>query len=630
MSDYSLSLILSSEEKKFTVGLKESPPSLHQDSIDEYIESEYSLCENGWYKGVLKFENPPKNIKNIEILLNDESIGKTDICDKNLSCPISFKDKNKPQQFLTKAQPFLLHYDLIILAVRFELHENDPIVFYSRYIVCASKEKIDTENAKKMLEELLEFSDSKVCRWIFPKNAPTDFPHSLLQWNWNPQSFKSVFTYIQMVESVTRCYQSNFPYFHVSAKHQIKKKSSLRSYENVRSINASGFTWLMQNTEQFVTVPIKTGICHQNKYYLPMRIKTDESVTDRNVYENRIILGFIVRVLKKVKAIYRELYSEIDNEEVILRRIQGVLQEGYGIPIVSVKQVRLKHEHQLISRLGKSIHQLESLQDKYCEVLKCPEDTFTVLPRKTKTFQEVAPYNEIFAKIVMWHKFGELSLIKNNVIFRIKKLDKLFEYYCLFHLLQLFSSNGFIESQDVLEASESYSYSAESEDYYIPEIDVANTFHLERNKVQVTLYYQPVIYNNKFENDISLFRTTGRSHNFYTPDFLLKIVCQGTSPKYIVFDAKYSILKTIIHSDYGQINDALLKYSCQLASKDDRLPVASIIILQGRVDASSVYEYHNSKMSKEYPPLIQYKVIPINTVADFNHDLWNTISPYLK
>ena len=210
-----------------------------------------------------------------------------------------------------------------------------------------------------------------------------------------------------------------------------------------------------------------------------------------------------------------------------------------------------------------------------------------------------------------------------------KKLDKLFEYYCLFQIVKLFKDNYFIESQDVPQVSQSFIYNVPSGSPYIPETDVANTFHLEKNEIHVTLYYQPVIYSNKFENDISLFRTTGHS-KFYTPDFLLKIKRHRGSPQYIVFDAKYSILRTIIDSKYGQIKDVLLKYSCQLVSKDDRLPATSIIILQGRVDGSDVYNYHNSRMSREYPPLIQYKVVPINTVADFNHELWNTISPYLK
>ncbi len=73
----------------------------------------------------------------------------------------------------------------------------------------------------------------------------------------------------------------------------------------------------------------------------------------------------------------------------------------------------------------------------------------------------------------------------------------------------------------------------------------SNTFEYGRGDDRVTLYYQPVIYDGRYEpqNGINLYRNnslafSGLGSFYYTPDFLLKFNKDGRET-YLVLDAKF-------------------------------------------------------------------------------------------
>jgi hypothetical protein len=234
-----------------------------------------------------------------------------------------------------------------------------------------------------------------------------------------------------------------------------------------------------------------------------------------------------------------------------------------------------------------------------------------------------------------WFKFGDFDMKKNRVIFNLRTLDKLFEYYSLYRLLKMLSDAGFEPVKDKPPII-SYQYHV-LDSWYANEKDVANTYHLEKENDRLTLYYQPVVHSDRFENDLTIFRTTipRRSHTscYFTPDFLLKICRDGKAPVYVVLDSKYSNRLSILrrHEDNSQTNyldKIVLKYSAQFASLETRESPKMIWILQGRVgdgDERSMFRFHNSPLARYYPPSTNYGVISVNTKTDSLHELWNEI-----
>ena len=89
-----------------------------------------------------------------------------------------------------------------------------------------SKNQEDTSNIQKILQELIAFDDTQVGEWIF-SNADRGTNNSLYAGKWNKHAYKSLSSYIQLLEQVIACYKNNFAYFKTQGKHTIKRTKCL-------------------------------------------------------------------------------------------------------------------------------------------------------------------------------------------------------------------------------------------------------------------------------------------------------------------------------------------------------------------------------------------------------------------
>ena len=626
-------LLLSDRFKVVTpVEIEFSPQMPASGDIDEHNV----VFEDGHYQGELRVEDDPGNIDTIELFLNGDTLIGHIFHHGMTEYHVRFEDERNN----ATTQPFQLLYDILFLSIRINFRgEDEPVVLYSRYMACISKQPEDTQNAVDMLKSLLNFEDDKIGNWMFGDRTMDSLDGGRLakgELRLQQQTFKSPAAYIQLIESIAICYQSNLQYFNALARHSIKKTNVVREYSKARDVSITGFQWLMQNSDQLVAVPQRTALLRNGNYYIPRKILMQEPVSNRDVYENQVILSFLVLVLKNARTIQSTATADIVEREKSLQKIHGTVREGYQPPaITTIWQLPLREVKDFCERLSVVISQLESLYNKYNEILQCTKFEVRTFPQKTKTFQEVKPYSQVFEQIMKWFKFGDFDMKKNRIIFNLRTLDKLFEYYSLYRLLKMLSDAGFEPVQDK-PAIISYRYYV-LDSWYEGEMDVANTYHLEKGNEQLTLYYQPVVHSDRFENDLTVFRTTisrrTQTSCYYTPDFLLKITRPNKPPAYVVLDSKYSNRLSILrrHEDNSQTNyldKIVLKYSSQFASKETRESPKMIWILQGRVgdgDERAVFRFHNSPLSKYYPPSTNYGVISVNTKTDSLHELWNEI-----
>ncbi|MCI9588025.1 MAG: hypothetical protein HFF60_08660 [Oscillospiraceae bacterium] len=460
--------------------------------------------------------------------------------------------------------------------------------------------------------------------WIF-SDVKRGANSSLYEGKWNKRTYRSLSSYIQLLEQVISCYKNHYTYFKMQGKHTIKRSHVLVSYKNVKTISRDSFNWITQNTEQLADVPYSSGIQHQGKNYLPYHIKTDANKKSWDVYENRIVIGFLQTALLNGKQILTDFDSDILNEERIISRIHGNFPKEYCAPIITIKSLQISFCRILLGKLKHSIDTLQNIYKQYVTLFDVPVLPLATFPRKTSTFCEIKPYAQVFEMVVRWFQYGEYSLEKERLILQVKTLDKLFEYYCLLRLLKLLSDNGY-QKANVKKPAFKYTYTS-ADEHYQNEKDVANTYLLSNNNVIVTLYYQPVISAVQFENGLTLYRTT-RSYNskldYYTPDFVLKFSSSEHDEEYIILDAKFSSRKNIKKHSLPEV---IRKYSCEMCvSADNRVP-KMIWVLQGRVNSSenAIWRYHNSPLVSTYRPITSFGIVSVNTTADIQRQLWNEI-----
>ena len=115
-----------------------------------------------------------------------------------------------------------------------------------------------------------------------------------------------------------------------------------------------------------------------------------------------------------------------------------------------------------------------------------------------------------------------------------------------------------------------------------------NTFYFSNNQHQVTLYYQPVIYNTDWSsvNGIGLYRNNSIPANtddekgapYYTPDYLIKIENKNTA-KYLIIDAKFSDSATVKKYD---VKDLAFKYLFSVSPINATDIVMGMCIIYGK------------------------------------------------
>ena len=591
------------------------------DSLMDMSSVDFSKCttvfEDGSYEIYFVCDQYNRvDVDSVAVCVNGEQVGNI-IIEDNVAC---VEGSIRYREDILSKQPFLLHYDLLVVSFILSLVDGSSREYFTDYLLCVSKNQEDAVNIQNMLHELIAFDDSQVSEWIF-SDGKRGTSNSLYEGKWNKHAYKSLNSYIQLLEKVIACYKNNYAYFKVYGKHTIKQSSVLVPYEKVRKVTRDSFNWMLQNADQLAEVPYNSGIQYHRNNYLPYHIRTDASKRSWDVYENRVVISFLHTVLLNAKQIFKEFDGDILNEERIISRIHGSFPKKYCAPIITIKSLHISFCRILLRKFSKSIDTLQNLYTQYETLFDVQVSILRTLPRKTSTFCEIKPYAQVFEIIVRWFQYGEYSLEKERLILQVKTLDKLFEYYCLLQLLKLLADNGY-QKADIEEPVVKYFYTL-ADGYYQNEQDVANTYVLNRNHITATLYYQPVISSCEFENGLSLYRTTSRN-GYYTPDFVLKFSSSNHDEEYIIFDAKFANRDSIKNF---RLHEVIRKYSSELCAAADCHVPKMVWILQGRVNSSekAIWRYHDSPMVSKYRPVTSFGIVSVNTTQEIRQRLWNEI-----
>lgn len=591
------------------------------DCLMDMSSVDFSKCaavfEDGSYEIYFVCEQYNRTeVKSVAVCVNGEQVG-----DIVLSANTAIVEgSTRYRDDIFAKQPFLLHYDLIAVSFILSFVDGSSKEYFTDFLLCVSKNQEDATNIQNMLQELIAFDDSQVGEWIF-SDGKRGASNSLYEGKWNKRAYKSLSSYIQLLEQVIACYKNNFAYFRMQGKHTIKQSSVLVPYEKVKKVSRDSFNWIMQNADQLANVPYSSGVQYQGKNYLPYHLKTDASQKSWDVYENRIVISFLHTVLLNAKQIFLEFDRDILNEERIISRIHGSFPKEYCAPIITIKSLQISFCRILLGKLNHSIDTLQNLYTQYETLFDVQTSMLTTLPRKTSTFCEIKPYAQVFKIIVHWFQYGEYSLEKERLILQVKTLDKLFEYYCLLQLLKLLADNGYHKA-DIQEPAFKYLYTS-ADGHYQNEQDVANTYVLSRNHITATLYYQPVISAFNFENGLTLYRTTSKK-GYYTPDFVLKFSFSEHDEEYIIFDAKFASRDTIKNF---RLPEVIRKYSCELCVAANSRAPKMVWILQGRVNSNekAIWRYHNSPLVSVCRPATSFGIVSVNTTIEIRQRLWNEI-----
>ncbi|MDU8455120.1 nuclease domain-containing protein [Pseudomonas syringae group sp. J254-4] len=473
-----------------------------------------------------------------EVFTEIPSIRETDSISFRVSCPNSFGEPkvfiqdhgislNRPSlngevvEHTVEFSRYLSnHFGVTSIAVSFsnsqELVRVTPINVYAM--------KVNKEQAEKILE-YLSSKMSDVTRLCFSKtHIGSDSKQG---------ETSDTLTKIDYSRRVLEFLSSNRYRFATQPCKRSAETLKVASYEDNTHITDKDISWLFQHLDQIYPVSTDASkVTINNRHFSIDQIQRSSVKANTDLFENRVIYSFLLNLKGFLLSIpdfrrkYQTLtpYKDYFAFDSILQKVEAPLMER-----------RFREARVLLQ-------QCNELLAFFAKYLPCT-CRGTVAPILTPHAKRFMHYERSFRMIDSWYKLGQPAWNGTNYLFGLKSLDKLYEFFCLYKIVDNILGIGYkLTNAGVNEPNRSHGMRGRIAQF--SDEKITNYYRFESAGRVLEFFYEPTIWAyselSKSGELIDVFHSNGVSNPYYTPDFVVRLDNGGNDPAYYIFDAKYS------------------------------------------------------------------------------------------
>lgn len=593
-------------KQKYTISEDDSDFSQDDASV-KYNINQYPIATS-----LYNSDHKLKTLRTIWLYINGEYKGYIDFrelnehtYEGNVYCKTTEKRSGEDQGI----RIFFMLYSLVQLQFCLIFNDNTRLDLFADSLLSCNTKNIDNQNVQNIIKQLTSIDNTQILDLMYQHFSLGKKEKSQI---------KAIDDYIDLLYDIVYCYKTNLHYFQTLSKHALVKGNTVVGFNHVKNMRPHNIRWLVHNLNQLT--PVENGLTQiqiNNQSYIPLKMQTTQNIKSFDIYENRVVIGFLHTVLLNATKVFTEfktIVQSLEDDQNKLENTQSIAPEQSGqiseqTEILILKKFNCTNSQNTFTKLQEILKEINFLYLQYIRLFNVKKVELDKIPRKVQTFYELKPYAQVFTEINRWFHFGEFNLEKTRYELNVKTLDALFEYYCVYSLLLMLFQNKF---SPISESSYLFKYKKHVQQ---TTNDIANTYILYRrykNRIQlVTLYYQPVIYSQHFANNILAFRTKTAVPNVeevWTPDFILKFTDyidqpEYTTEEYVILDAKFAT-KGLIIQDY--MSELINKY-CTNINILDLEQVSSELYLSSK-DKKISNILNDSKFSTDQYLLIKHQL----------------------
>ena len=306
--------------------------------------------------------------------------------------------------------------------------------------------------------------------------------------------------------------------------HTILRNFHKKTQYDSHKVTADTVDWMLSNLDEIYFDNSFKGhynsIRINNKYGLIENIKTSENINSFNNYENQIILGAFILLLKKLKQLKSQISASI-NIQPNKDELYADFKDLKRIPFIKLFEDSTSLERKVTKIFNRYQKLFKNVQPKIEK------------PVLTTVFAQKLHYKKAFSLIknlndYKFDLFGEFKLLN------ISKLSKLYEVYNLYVILESIKQKLRLDFFNI-------SAFSDRNDEIIEKITFDNTNY------SIRLLYEQKFYDfSKTKQETELRRIDIKKGNYYNPDYIIEIFDKiKQKKKYYILDAKYSKLHTV-------------------------------------------------------------------------------------
>ncbi len=481
---------------------------------------------------------------------------------------------------------------------------DEDNVLLTRDIPCACADEGQRYSIDEILKVMLGDKTSSAMSWMLAPSIQAENNPALFDSGKVADASKTLRSYLHLIGDAVGALEACLPYIRTRPHVRILKEERIVDTRKARKMGRNELIWMAKNPYVLHEAQNGRGVKINEKDYLADKVQTEVAVRSFDNVENRAILAFIDEILIGVNRIADKASDEAQRLEDMASKLKQIDSGEYLLPSLMLVEVCLEREKPLVDEINEMKRRVLSERRRYTEALPNVTKVRFRLPRRSKVFQEVDYYSKLFKAMERWVDFGDFDMLREGIVLQTFRMDKLYEYYVLYELLNWFDSAGFKPGGDIDEPIQAYKYSLESM-YFENEEQVANFYNLVRNGEQARIYYQPVIYGDaREEAGITLHRTTAMlpfragKDSYWTPDFLILYSGKDGEELQVVLDAKFMLIESVrgdrTHDDAKScFENCYIKYKGSIASSTKPRP-DSLWLLCGRGDKPELRVYQGS------------------------------------
>ena len=285
---------------------KMSVPLIPAEIQQSYYEriAEQSGSQNSIYSD-LSYEFQIENIDcsqidSISVFIND--------CYE--SCSYSNGKIRFPGRGSSDRRIFIDCYGFVEITLSLQLKDGDEINLRSEYLPVLVK-KGQLNDAVKAMAQYVYTNQEDLLLNGEPK--PRDIA-SLKE-----QGYKSLIAQVILAEELLSVYEQSYGYFRANSRFRIDKVNSVDHIEKLQYISPATMQYIAQHPEELRQVNSNIGVRINNKVYHPNKTLITEDVRSHDIYENRVVVGFIRTLINDVDTLVentKNLISKIPSENI--------------------------------------------------------------------------------------------------------------------------------------------------------------------------------------------------------------------------------------------------------------------------------------------------------------------------
>lgn len=517
------------------------------------------------YSLLLEYDEIVNNIINVELIVNNETV----------DCKFYVEHQHDKStckiELINNKLVFSLVYGVTEIVVHVEYDNGLDDYFFTEPLIVAVKQNFD-----ETVESLYDMLND-----IYKKNHALLFRTKIQNKELLPKFLKKdedkYDEEIGLLKVFIQTFLKNYPYFLKNPKFKTETDYYVDYVEKLHSIGKENIRYIVTHPEELKQAYGNSGIYVNKKQMIPEKTLVSSYKYSYDIFENRTIISFIKILLEAVDERCEKLESVL-KANTLLITTKEPLKDNYILSTRIIQQYIVMAFGHYLDEYRLIYKQLSSIYVQYCNVLPCSSSKMRSLPAPTPVFLEIYHYRNIYQIMRIWFGISDVTYPNKNILMQFSNADKIYEYYCLLNMYDIFISLGFIE---IKEKRCAYKYNVNHPKF--KNTVEENTYYFQKDDLEVVLYYQPVIYSysSVTNNEITLFRT---DRQYYTPDFVIKKIVKG-EVTYGILDSKWRNRNSLTKKgSEGGFLDSVYKYLYSVVDSKNLRSVEFFWLLQGKND----------------------------------------------